>query len=33
MNIGKCVLPLIATTIAATCVLFAQTDRGSIEGP
>ena len=28
MNIGKCVLPLIA----ATCVLFAQTDRGSIEG-
>ena len=28
MNIGKRILPLIA----ATCILFAQTDRGSIEG-
>src|SRR6185295_7547088 len=28
MNIAKCLLPLIA----ATCVLFAQTDRGTIEG-
>ena len=28
MNIGKLVLPLIAVT----CALFAQTDRGSIEG-